>query len=314
MAFSTTVDSHLPDDAAVYHPHMHHHHHSHSTNSSSGSSSSSSSSPLASASRKRPAAAPSVRERTVVVFDWDDTLCPSSWLHAQDLLPKFRGQQIDLDKHQQNVLTLIADHVVRLLRKAVSFGPVFVVTAAEVGWVELSCALYLPGVQAVLEMADIHIVSARSWYEQTFGVGGDSSAWKYEVMQLIANKCFGHAAAALQQQQQPPPMAPQPVEQDSDVGFFNFLSIGDSMAERDACHSAADQVPFTLAKTLKFVEQPTTEEIVQQVELTHDSFEQMCGWSSHLDLRLSRAQLAELRWRHSATSYHHQHPISVRAD
>ncbi|KAJ0411069.1 hypothetical protein ATCC90586_008044 [Pythium insidiosum] len=295
MAFSTTVDSHLPDDAAVYHHHVHHHH----------------SSPHASASRKRPAA-PSVRERTVVVFDWDDTLCPSSWLHAQDLLPKFRGQQIDLDKHQQNVLTLIADHVVRLLRKAVSFGPVFVVTAAEVGWVELSCALYLPGVQAVLEMADIHIVSARSWYEQTFGAGGDSSAWKYEVMQLIANKCFGHAAAALQQQSSP--LAPQPVETDSDVGFFNFLSIGDSMAERDACHSAADQVPFTLAKTLKFVEQPTTEEIVQQVELTHDSFEQMCGWGSHLDLRLSRSQLAELRWRHDATSYHHQNPISVRAD
>ncbi|TMW68623.1 hypothetical protein Poli38472_006091 [Pythium oligandrum] len=233
--------------------------------------------------KKRPATH-SVRERTVVVFDWDDTLCPSSWLHAQDLLPKYRGQQIQLTDEQKKILIMIGDNVARLLKKAVSYGPVFVVTAAEFGWVELSCALYLPGVKAILDMADIHIVSARSWYEQTFGVGGDSSSWKHEVMQLIARKCFGNAT-----------LPPDSDSVESPESYFNFVSVGDSMAERDACHSAVDHVPYTFAKTLKFVEQPTTEEIVQQVELTHDSFEQMCGWGSNLDLRLTRSQLAELR-------------------
>ena len=51
----------------------------------------------------------------------------------------------------------------------------------------------------------------------------------------------------------------------------------------------------TFAKTLKFVEHPTAEEVLQKVELTFDSFEQMCGWENNFDFRLSREQLAELR-------------------
>lgn len=241
------------------------------------------------ASKKRAAvsSSSSVRERTVVVFDWDDTLCPSSWLHAENLLPKYRGHQILATGEQRRILALIEANVVRLLKKAVSYGPVFVVTAAEYGWVEMSCALYLPSVQQMLEMSDIHIVSARSWYEQTFGVGGDSNLWKHEVMQLIARKCFMNNS-----QQHETGSDSEKVKPET---YYNFVSVGDSMAERDACHSAVGHVPFTFAKTLKFVEHPSSEEIVQQVELTHDSFEQMCGWGSNLDLRLTRSQLHELR-------------------
>ncbi|KAI9908236.1 hypothetical protein PsorP6_003724 [Peronosclerospora sorghi] len=243
--------------------------------------------------KRRPGVIPSSgRDRTVVVFDWDDTLCPSSWLHAQDLLPKYRGHQIPVTSDQGKVLNLISAHVARLLLKAVAYGPVFVVTAAEYGWVEMSAALYLPDVQSVLALADVHIVSARSWYEQTFGLGGDSATWKQEVMQLIARKCF--AAATVQDTSvHDAGSCREPTASQDD--FFNFLSIGDSMAERDACFAAVENVCRTFAKTLKFVEHPNAEEVLQQVELTHDSFEQMCGWDNSLDLRLSRAQLAELR-------------------
>lgn len=231
----------------------------------------------------------SVRDRTVVVFDWDDTLCPSSWLHVQDLLPKYRGDQRIVKREQREVLFLIDAHVARLLQKAVAYGPVFIVTAAEKGWIEASAALYLPTVKSMLALADIHIVSARSWYEQNFGLGGDSATWKQEVMELIARKCFTNGTA--QQFGARPYLqnfAPQ-------SAFFNLVSIGDSMAERDACFAAVQNVCQTFAKTLKFIEHPSAEEVLQQVELTHDSFEQVCGWHNNLDLRLSREQLDELR-------------------
>ena len=51
----------------------------------------------------------------------------------------------------------------------------------------------------------------------------------------------------------------------------------------------------TFAKTLKFVEHPNYEEVLQQVELTFDSYEQICSWENNLYFRLSREQLAELR-------------------
>ena len=221
----------------------------------------------------------SVSERTVVVFDWDDTLCPSSWLHAQGLLPKHRGHQVLLNSFVQQVMQLVAEKVGQLLEKAKSYGPVFIVTAAECGWVELSCSLYMPSIMSLLNSDDIHIVSARSWFESKFGDGGDASHWKFEVMHLIASKCF--------------------VGKESEIPrgdcYFNLVSVGDSMAERDACHSAADSVPYTFAKTLKFVERPDIMEVAQQVELTCSSFDHMCLWGNHLDLRLTREQLDELR-------------------
>ncbi|CEG38043.1 protein kinase [Plasmopara halstedii] len=237
----------------------------------------------ATAPKRRPASAnpSSVKDRTVVVFDWDDTLCPSSWLHAQNLLPKYRGHNINITSEQREVLALVGEHVACLLQKAVAYGPIFIVTAAEHGWVEMSAALYLPSVQSVLALDDVHIVSARSWYEQNFGVGGDSATWKQEVMQLIALKCFASQNTTRTYRQS--------------TTYFNFVSIGDSMAERDACFAAVQNVCHTFAKTLKFVEHPNAEEVLQQVKLTHDSFEQMCRWETSLDLRLSREQLVELR-------------------
>ena len=53
------------------------------------------------------------------------------------------GHQISVKPAQRDVLSLISAHVTRLLQTAVAYGPVFVVTAAEVGWVEMSAALYV---------------------------------------------------------------------------------------------------------------------------------------------------------------------------
>ena len=64
------------------------------------------------------------------------------------------GHQISVKPAQRDVLSLISAHVARLLQTAVAYAPVFVVTAAEFGWVEMFVALYMPYV---------HIISARSW-------------------------------------------------------------------------------------------------------------------------------------------------------
>ena len=115
-------------------------------------------------SKHRPVSSPpssSVTDRTVVVFDWDDTLCPSSWLHSQDLLPKYRGHQISVTPARREVLSLISAHVARLLQKVAAYGPVFFMTAAEFGWFEMSATLQLPDVQSALALADVRIDSTQ---------------------------------------------------------------------------------------------------------------------------------------------------------
>ncbi|OQR93403.1 kinase [Thraustotheca clavata] len=210
---------------------------------------------------------------TVVVFDWDDTLCPSSWLHAHDLLPAYQGHVVCLSPFVQDVLCMLSDKVCDLLDRAQAYGPVFVVTAAEGGWVETACKLYMPAVGRLLAASpDIHIVSARTWFEGTFGEGGDARHWKLEVLALIATKCFSE-----------------------DRGHVNNLvSVGDSMAERDACHAVVNASPHIFAKTLKFIELPDIMEIAHQVELAFGSLDQMCHWNNHLDLQITRSQLEQL--------------------
>ena len=44
----------------------------------------------------------------------------------------------------------------------------------------------------------------------------------------------------------------------------------------------------TFAKTLKFVEHPNVEKVLQQVELKFDLFKQIYGWENNMEFRLSR--------------------------
>ncbi|EQC32616.1 hypothetical protein SDRG_09929 [Saprolegnia diclina VS20] len=208
-----------------------------------------------------------VADHTVVVFDWDDTLCPSSWLHAHELLPTYQGHAVELPPFVRDVLAMLAEKVCDLLVAANALGPVFVVTAAEGGWVETACALYMPSVGSLLQRSpDIHIVSARAWFEGTYGSGGDARHWKLEVLGVIASKCFVS-------------------------GGGNLVSVGDSLAERDACHAVVTHCPNILAKTLKFIDVPDVLEIASQVELAFGSLHHMCVHDDHLDLHITRDQL-----------------------
>ena len=217
-------------------------------------------------------------DRTVVILDWDDTLCPSSWLDQHELVPRIHADQLDasLPLPLMNELYKVSCKVNELLMKATSYGPVFIVTAAERGWVEMSSELFLPDVARALQHDDVHIISARTWYETHYGLYGTAQDWKNEVVSIIAAECFTNGAASRM----------NPID-----GQFHLISIGDSMVERDACHAAADNTPFTLAKTLKFIAKPTVDELVQQVEVALNAFDHLCNADSTLDVQLSRLHL-----------------------
>ena len=106
----------------------------------------------------------------ILIPDWSD----KEWIQTLSTFSRYiriltfllqlsPGHQIAVTPAQREVLSLFSAHVTRLLQKAVAYGPVFIVTAAEFGWVEMSAALYMPDVQSVLALSNVHIVSARSW-------------------------------------------------------------------------------------------------------------------------------------------------------
>lgn len=217
-----------------------------------------------------------MNNRTVVILDWDDTLCPSTWLDLHGLVPETHMDSIAVPCPMLHELDQVSSQVNALLTKATSYGPVFIVTAAERGWVELSARLFLPNVTSSLEREDVHVISARTWYESKYGLGGNAQDWKHELVSVIAEECFANGPASRM----------NPMD-----GQFHLVSIGDSIVERDACHAAARTTPFTLAKTLKFVVKPTLVEMVHQLEVAVNAFDHLCHADSFLDLKLSRQLL-----------------------
>ncbi len=81
--------------------------------------------------------------QTVVVFDWDDTFFPTSVMHPHNF---FQGEDgimnVPLDIYQQ--IQKLDRSVSRLLSRSLSLGPVYIITNAAEGWVELSAERFMP--------------------------------------------------------------------------------------------------------------------------------------------------------------------------
>lgn len=208
------------------------------------------------------------RDNTAFLFDWDDTLLASSWLAQRGLRLDSVGP-LPLEAQQQ--LALLEQSVIKILRRALEFGPVHVITNAEHGWVELSARKFLPGTLEVLSC--VRIVSARTCYEKDFP--NQPKEWKVAAFRSELDCRFGSRMMLdcdnLKQQQLP----------------LNIVSFGDSIHEREALLVVSKELQGARAKSVKFVERPTIEQLQRQLELVHGYMDHINTYEGHLDLMLT---------------------------
>jgi len=111
------------------------------------------------------------QDQTAVIFDWDDTLFPTTYAFESDDGPKLRigpmAKQDHLSAGEKacsgRALMKCAMRVERLLRLAASLGAVSIVTLAAKNWVEKVCRFFFPGIHLLLKELDVHIVYARDF-------------------------------------------------------------------------------------------------------------------------------------------------------
>jgi len=204
-------------------------------------------------------------KQTVLIFDWDDTLMASSWVDRAKLL------QIEcftsLSAPIQASFAELEEHVARCLCTASSLGQVVIITNAESGWVEYSSKRFMPRLIPILE--GMRIVSARSTYERFYP--GAPLCWKAAAFAHEANQIFGSDAISDHKKE--------------------IISFGDSNEERTAVRIAAGQLG-ALAKSIKFVDLPTPEQLCKQVETVAGWLTWILSHSTELDLML-KASVAD---------------------
>lgn len=210
--------------------------------------------------------APFTAEDTFLIFDWDDTLLPTTWIERQGL--RVHDGPVPT-KEQEVQLQRVAEHAKQTLLAAKAHGEVILVTNAERGWVELSCQAFMPSLCDTLQ--DVKILSARSTYEQQ-GID-EPSEWKYLA--------FLHELERFCDE----PLVP------GEAGMIpavarrrNVISIGDSPHEREALIRVTAHMPDSCVKAVKLMAKPEVQQLREEHELISGCFGDLVNHVGNLDL------------------------------
>eukprot|EP00177_Eucheuma_denticulatum_P005264 GFKZ01009580.1.p1 GENE.GFKZ01009580.1~~GFKZ01009580.1.p1 ORF type:complete len:241 (-),score=28.45 GFKZ01009580.1:746-1468(-) len=197
-------------------------------------------------------------QRTLTLYDWDDTFLPSTYLAAQGV-----RVEVDDDLPQQLAedLAQLEAIVIKILEEAMSYGVVKVITNAEEGWVEMSGNRFMPRLTKFLKENDIKIVSARTTYEAD--IPGSPSGWKTAAFAAEVHESFPNIAQ------------------------INVLVLGDSLSEREAAHALAHRLPTACIKSVKLVEHPDVTQLQRQIALLHGSFRDLREHYGSFDVNLT---------------------------
>jgi hypothetical protein len=198
-------------------------------------------------------------EETALIFDWDDTILPSTWVQCQGLRLDDGSQ---LNSWQRSQLAEVARSCAETLRIAKQFGTVVLVTNAERGWIELSCHKFMPTLLPSLE--GVKVLSARTTYENQ-----DCPSpldWKVRAFESEISRIYGSESL-------------------NDIDMRkNVLSLGDSIHEREALLRCTAPLPNCRSKSLKFAERPDISQMLKQHSLVSSCFNRIVHHDGNLDL------------------------------
>jgi hypothetical protein len=208
-------------------------------------------------------------DQTILIFDWDDTLCPTT------TCMRTYGLSVLGDRPTGELaesLELLAREVNSLLERALELaGLVVIVTNAEEGWVELAQKAWLPGIEANLSRCQV--ASARSSWEP-HGVTSPAG-WKARTFEDFIERFYSRYPSQ---------------------SWKNIISIGDAPHEREALSRVVRWAPYSggkkcRSKSVKFVIRPSVEQIILEIQMLMKSMGEIVAYDDDLDLHFSREDL-----------------------
>jgi len=205
------------------------------------------------------ASPPEFSPERVTVFDWDDTLCPSTALKAMgfDLEMPYYG----ITKEVTDMCDTVAPHTAAVIRRAKEYGKVVIVTNATKDWVEMCVQLLMPSIRDVV--LSVPIISAANLYAYTYHK--NPMVWKNLTFKTaLLDTAFGpHANPSTTR---------------------TVLSIGDGEAERQALHNLRYSFVNMVTKSLKFKEYPSPIVLIEELEQTLEAIPMLATHPGNLDL------------------------------
>jgi len=191
----------------------------------------------------------------IIIFDWDDTLLPTSFLSPGGIF----SPNIKLTKDDTLKLIELEKIVHKILTNAIQKGDVFIITNAGKGWVEFSASRFYPNIVDILPK--INIISARAEYENAFP--GESNKWKIQAF-LGLQRIFNVKLVS------------------------NIICFGDSLLEMQAGKILGSKFSEAFVKTIKFKETPKIEELLKQLSVVSQQFNYIYSSVKNMTIKIER--------------------------
>lgn len=186
------------------------------------------------------------KDQTIIFFDWDDTLLPTSWLRTSPLVDS-QGRINPNGPGNSDLLANLMRYmsgVTSLLRLAQDLGTVVIVTNARRPWVDASCRAFLPGVRHAMQripvLYGLELVNASGAQAKKGAV--NLTQTKVAAMRTAMNEFYSRYEGQ---------------------SWKNVVSIGDALFEHDAIRAVVKERPEYTAgqkcrvKTIKLLEGPS---------------------------------------------------------
>jgi len=264
------------------------------------------------------------RSKKVIIFDWDDTICPSSFVDQCKI-----ESSKDLPLYLKNIFHEVGKSAEKCLNAASLHGEVIIITNADDGWVKFSAERFIPKLLPCLER--YRIVSARTRYERFYPnqpLCWKAAAFAHEVNEIYSASSNGNNNCDTDKKQ----TVWNPVEDDDDVASLvsteeweantsisslsdefgsiisptkknrrsihnhqlkekiyhqrEVISFGDSMEERTAVRIVAHQLKAR-PKSVMFMNSPSPVQIIGQLNMLTDNMDFVCRQNGVLDLEIS---------------------------
>ena len=195
------------------------------------------------------------RHNSIIIFDWDDTLLPTSFLTPGGVF----DENMKIPEIENEKFSKLEQAVLKLLKEAIEKGNVYIITNGGNGWVEYSANRFYPSIIPVLEK--IKIISAKGLFEKNDL--GNSIQWKIEAF-LNIQKNFNMKLVT------------------------NIIYVGDSSFEMEAGRILASKFTEAFIKTIKFREAPKLDELLKQLKLVSIQFGSIYSSIKNLTISLER--------------------------
>jgi hypothetical protein len=208
---------------------------------------------------------------TLFVFDWDDTLCPSTWMDDVGLAydnPQVVERTPEIEKYNEAVRAV--------LQTARSCGDVHIVTFAERPWVDKLISCFFPSQDHdILDRLGITVEYARE-----IPISEDQDPWPRKLCSASAHR--GRVEWLVAQKR-------EAMRKFVDGGdYSSVVSIGDGIFEALAVHDLAvsDDTSRLITKSVKLPIEPMIEEITQALGLILDGLPDVIAkeTSFHVDM------------------------------